>query len=162
MNSQPIKSLLRDLQRQHAAIPNEQPANGEPSQQSSEQQPLQIPKASKEWYLEPHTLDLTTCPEETVDDSNSNSSDGSDVLVRSESNIIMIDVDLSTKESVINVGTQTNVVPYCRCEEAIAAITRLAHFVQTLSSRVDSSFERLTGQLNLALDAIISHRSQVF
>ena len=47
------------------------------------------------------------------------------------------------------------------CEEAIAAITRLTHFVQTLSSRVDTSFERLTGQLNLALYAIISHRSQV-
>ena len=74
----------------------------------------------------------------------------------------MIDVDLSTKESVINFSTQTNVVPYCRCEEAIAAITRPTHFVQTLSSRVDTSFERLTGQLNLALDAIINHRSQVF
>ena len=86
-----------------------------------------------------------------MDDSNSSSSDGSDVIVRSESNVITIDV-----------GTQTNVVPYCRCEEAIAAITRLTHFVQTLSSRVDTSFERLTGQLNLALDATISHRSQVF
>ena len=85
-----------------------------------------------------------------MDDSNSSSSDGSDVIVRSESNVITIDVDLSTKESVIN-GTQTNVVPYCRCEEAIAAITRLIHFVQTLSNRVDTSFERLTGQLNLAL-----------
>ena len=70
-----------------------------------------------------HTLDLTTGPKETVDDSNSSSSDGSDVIVRSESNVITIDVDLSTKESMINVGTQTNVVPYCRCEEAIAAIT---------------------------------------
>ena len=98
-----------------------------------------------------------------MDDSNSSSSDGSDdVIVRSESNVITIDVDLSTLKSVINVGTQTNVVPYCRCEEAIAVITRLTHFVQTLSSRVDTSFERLTGQLNLALDAIISHHSQVF
>ena len=110
-----------------------------------------------------HTLfDLTTGLKEIVDDSNSSSSDGSDVIVRSESNVITIDVDLSTKESVINVGTQTNVVQYYRCEEAIAAITRLTHFVQTLSSRVDISSERLTGQLNLALDAIISHRSQVF
>ena len=60
-----------------------------------------------------------------MDDSNSSSSDGSDDIVRSESNVIMIDVDLFTKESVINVGTQTNVVQYCRCEEAIAAMTRL-------------------------------------
>ena len=93
-----------------------------------------------------------------MDDSNFSSSNGSDVIVRSESNHITIDVDLSTKESVINVGTQTSVAPYYRCEEAIAAIVRLTHFVQTLSSRVDTSFERLTGQLNLALDAIISHR----
>ena len=49
-----------------------------------------------------------------MDDSNSSSSVGSDVIVRSKSNVITIDVDLSTKESVINVGTQTNVVPYCR------------------------------------------------
>ena len=90
-----------------------------------------------------------------MDDSNSSSSDGSDVIVRSESNVITIDVDLSTKESVINVGTQTNVVPYYRCEEAIAAITRPTHFVQTLSSRVDTSLERLTGQMNLALDTIL-------
>ena len=159
VNIQPIKSSQRSSKP--AVSPNEQPANWEPSQQSSEQQPLQIPKASKECYLEPHALDLTTGPEETVDDSNSSSSDGSDVIVRSESNVIMIDVDLSNKESVINVGTQTNVVPYCRCE-AIAAITRPTHFVQTLSSRVDTSFERLTGQLNVALDAIISHHSQVF
>ena len=69
------------------ARPNEQPVNGKPSQQSSEQQPLQIPKASKEWYLEPHTLDLTTGPKETVDDSISSSSDGSDVIVRSESKL---------------------------------------------------------------------------
>ena len=67
-----------------------------------------------------------------MDDSNSSSSDGSDVIVRSELNVITIDVDLSTMESVINVGKQTNV--YCRCEEAIAAITRLTHFVQNLSS----------------------------
>ena len=78
-----------------------------------------------------------------MDDSNSSSSDGSDVLVRSESNVITIDVDLSTLKSVINVGTQTNVVAYCRCEEAIAAITRLTHFVQTLSSRIATSSERL-------------------
>ena len=58
-----------------------------------------------------------------MDDSNYSSSDGSDVIVRSESNVITIDVNLSTKESVINVGTQTNVAPYCRREEAIAAIT---------------------------------------
>ena len=97
-----------------------------------------------------------------MDDSNFSSSDGSDdVIVCSESNVITIDVDLSTKESVINVGTQTNIVPYCRCEEAIAAITRPTHLVQTLSSRVDTSIERLTGQLNVALYAIISHRSQV-
>ena len=80
-----------------------------------------------------------------MDDLNSSSSDGSDVIVRSKLNVIMIDVDLSTKESVINVGTQTDVVLYCRCEEAIAAIIRLTHVVQTLSSRVDTSFERLTG-----------------
>ena len=97
-----------------------------------------------------------------MDDSISSSSDGSDVIVRSELNVITIDVDLSTKESVTNVGKQTDVVPYCRCEEAIAAITRLTHFMQTLSSRVDTYFERLMRQLNLALDAIISHRSQVF
>ena len=89
-----------------------------------------------------------------MDNSNSSSSDWSDVIVCSESIIIIIDVDLSTLKSVINVGTQTNVVPYCKCEEAIAAITRLTQFVHTLSSRVDTSFERLTGQLNLALDAI--------
>ena len=41
-----------------------------------------------------------------MDDLNSSSSDGSDVIVRSESNVITIDVDLSTKESVINIGTQ--------------------------------------------------------
>ena len=41
-----------------------------------------------------------------MDDSNFSSSNGSDVIVRSESNHITIDVDLSTKESVINVGTQ--------------------------------------------------------
>ena len=97
-----------------------------------------------------------------MDDSNSSSSDGSDVIVRSVSNIITMDVDLSTEESVINVDTQTNVERYCRCEEAIAAITQFAHFVQTLSSQVDTSFEKLTGQLNLALDDIISHRSQLF
>ena len=59
---------------------------------------------------------------QTDGQTNSSSSDGSDIIVRSESNVITIDVDLSTMESVINVGTQTNVVPYCRCEEAIAAI----------------------------------------
>ena len=96
-----------------------------------------------------------------MDDSNSSSNDRSDVIVCSESNVITIDVDLSTKKSVINIGTQTNVVPYSRCKEAIAAITRLIHVLQTLSSSVDTYFERLTGQLNPTLDAIISHHSQV-
>ena len=62
-----------------------------------------------------------------MDNSNSSSSDGLDVIVRSESNVITMDVDLSTKESVINVGTPINVVPYCRYEETIKAITRLTH-----------------------------------
>ena len=52
-----------------------------------------------------------------MDDSNSSSSDGSDVIVRSESNVTTIDVDLFVLMSVINVGTQTNVVLYCKCEE---------------------------------------------
>ena len=154
-NKQPVNGEPSQ-QSSRQACPSEQPANQEPSQQFSEQQPLQ---ASKDWYLKPYSLDLTTSPEETVDDLNYSSSDGSDVIVRSESNVIMIDVDLSTKESVINVGTQTDVVPYCKCEDVITAITRLTHVVQTLSSQVDTYFERLTGQLNLALDAIISHRS---
>ena len=154
-NEQPVNGEPSQ-QSSRQACPSEQPANQEPSQQFSEQQPLQ---ASKDWYLKPYSLDLTTSPEETVDDLNYSSSDGSDVIVRSESNVIMIDVDLSTKESVINVGTQTDVVPYCKCEDVITAITRLTHVVQTLSSQVDTYFERLTGQLNLALDAIISHRS---
>ena len=62
----------------------------------------------------------------------------------------------------MNIGTQTDVVSCCRCEEAIAAITRLTHSMQTLSSQIDASFEKLTGQLNLALDAIFNHCSQVF
>ena len=39
--------------------------------------------------------------------------------------------------------------------EAIATIARLTHFVQTLNSQVDTPLEKLTGQLNLALDAIV-------
>ena len=54
-----------------------------------------------------HTLDLTTGPEETADDSSSSSSDGSDVITQSELNVILIDVYLSTKESMMNIGMQT-------------------------------------------------------
>ena len=136
VNSQPMKSLLSNLSRGQQIPVNSQ--RTESSQQSPKQQPFQIPEASEKCYLEPHTLDLTTGPEETADDSSSSSSDGSDVIVHSESNIITIDVDLSTKELVMNISTQTDVVPCCRCEEAIAAIARLTHSVQTLSSRVDT------------------------
>ena len=45
--------------------------------------------------------------------------------------------------------------------EAIATIARLTHSVQTLNSQVDTPLEKLTGQLNLALDAIFSHDSQI-
>lgn len=88
-NGEPSQQSLR-----RAADPSEQIKDKEPSQQSSKQQPLQIPEASEEWYLKPHTLDLTGGPEETAEASSSSSSDGSDVIV--PSNVIMIDVDLST------------------------------------------------------------------
>ena len=83
-SEQPANQEPSQRSSKPAASPNEQRVNEEPSQQSSEKQPLQIPKASKEWHLKPHTLDLTTGPKETVDDSNSSSSDGSDVIVCSE------------------------------------------------------------------------------
>ena len=42
--------------------------------------------------------------------------------------------------------------------EAIATIARLTH--STLNSQVDTPLEKLTGLLNLALDAVFSHDSQ--
>ena len=77
----------------------------------------------------------------------------------SESNAITIDVDLSAQQSVVNAIMQTDLVPNCRCDEAMAAKSRLSESMQTLSRRVDASFQMLTGQLNLALDAIVSLNS---
>ena len=126
-----------------------------------------IPEASEKWYLETSALDRTALPDETSvvlpsdSSANSSSSDGSDIFVRPESNVITIDVDSSVDESVVNVSTQTDLVPSCRCEEAMTAISRLSQSVQTLSNQVDSNFQKLTGQLNLALDAIIRLNRQV-
>ena len=97
VNSQPIKNLLRDLQSQQLVPMSSQPMGSLLSNLLNNNH-YRFQKHQKNSILN-HTctLDLTTGPEETVDMLNSISSDGSDIIVHSETNVITIDCPLRSR-----------------------------------------------------------------
>ena len=116
-----------------------------------------------EWYLAPNTLDFTLPPPtedksgcSDVSFSSFSSTSDSDMILHSEESIITVDIDSSTQPSTVETGTQTDLMSSCKCDQVMERLSELALCVQTLNTKVDSSFEVLSGRLSLALDAIIS------
>lgn len=105
------------------------------------------------WYLEPHTMDLTAPGADDISGQVSDGSSNSDseIVLRSEENIITIDLD-----NMVDVSIQTDLIPPCKCEEVMTGLAELMVYVQALNNKVDTSFETLNGRLNLTLDTFIS------